>query len=427
MMKKYEVIYNTYRESILSGILKYGDRVDSIRECVKKMNVSKTTVELAYNKLVLDGFISSKEKVGYVVSMNPERVLLHHEILDYSSSHKEKEYDYDFRIQSVSIDSFETSIWKRYIKDVLNDKRLMSSYGLAQGEYGLRQALCKYVYQNRNILCFPEQMVIGSNYQSLLYIFCGMLDKQKVIGLSTLVDEQAKQVFLSYGFSVKYLNSDHFIEDIQTKCVDVVYVNTTCFSKNRQSMSEKMRKELVSLSHILILEDDYNGELVYASKIKTSLCSMSNHVIYFSSFSRLLLPSLRIGYMILNEEYTKKYCASFFGPTASKLEQVAFSQYIVDGYLQKHLRKLVREYREKHLYLKKLLDTYLCVSYILDETYMAYWIELDVDMEKFKSLCESNWMGVSYSSSGIGLSFASMDKELMKDGVIRLAELVKEC
>ena len=405
MMKKYEVIYNTYKESILSGILKYGDRVDSIRECVKKMNVSKTTVELAYNKLVLDGFISSKEKVGYVVSMNPERVLLHHEILDYSSSHKEKEYDYDFRIQSVSIDSFETSIWKRYIKGVLNDKKLMSSYGLAQGEYGLRQALCKYVYQNRNILCFPEQMVIGSNYQSLLYIFCGMLDKQKVIGLSTLVDEQAKQVFLSYGFSVKFLDPDHFIEDIQTKCVDVVYVNTTCFSKNRQSMSE----------------------LVYASKIKTSLCSMSNHVIYFSSFSRLLLPSLRIGYMILNEEYTKKYCASFFGPTASKLEQVAFSQYIVDGYLQKHLRKLVREYREKHLYLKKLLDTYLGCSYILDETYMAYWIKLDVNMEKFKSLCELNLMGVSYSSSGIGLSFASMDKELMKDGVIRLAELVKEC
>ena len=426
-MKKYEVIYNTYRESILSGILKYGDRVDSIRECVKKMNVSKTTVEAAYNKLVLDGFISSKEKVGYVVSMNPERVLLHHEILDYSSSHKEKVYDYDFRIQSVSVDSFETSIWKRYMKDVLNDKKLMSSYGLAQGEYGLRQALCKYVYQNRNILCFPEQMVIGSNYQSLLYIFCGMLDKQKVIGLSTLVDEQAKQVFLSYGFRVEYLDPDHFIEDIKRLNIDVVYVNTTCFTVDRQSMCEKVRRKLVELSDILILEDDYNGELVYASKIKTSLCSMSSNVIYFSSFSRLLLPSLRIGYMILNEEYTKKYSASFFGPTASKLEQVAFSQYIVDGYLQKHLRKLVREYKEKHLYLKKVLDTYLSCFYILDETYMAYWIQLDVDMDRLKALCESNLMGVSYSSSGIGLSFASMDKELMKDGVIRLAELVKEC
>lgn len=426
-MKKYEVIYNTYRESILSGILKYGDRVDSIRECVKKMNVSKTTVEAAYNKLVLDGFISSKEKVGYVVSMNSERVLLHHEILDYSSSHKEKVYDYDFRIQSVSIDSFETSIWKRYMKDVLNDKKLMSSYGLAQGEYGLRQALCKYVYQNRNILCFPEQMVIGSNYQSLLYIFCGMLDKQKVIGLSSLVDEQAKQVFLSYGFHVEYLDPNHFIEDIQRLNIDVVYVNTTCFTVDRQSMCEKVRRKLVELSNILILEDDYNGELVYASKIKTSLCSMSSNVIYFSSFSRLLLPSLRIGYMILNEEYTKKYSASFFGPTASKLEQVAFSQYIVDGYLQKHLRKLVREYKEKHLYLKKVLDTYLSCSYILDETYMAYWIQLDMDMDRLKALCESNLMGVSYSSSGIGLSFASMDKELMKDGVIRLAELVKEC
>ena len=426
-MKKYEVIYNTYRESILSGILKYGDRVDSIRECVKKMNVSKTTVEAAYNKLVLDGFISSKEKVGYVVSMNPERVLLHHEILDYSSSHKEKVYDYDFRIQSVSIDSFETSIWKRYMKDVLNDKKLMSSYGLAQGEYGLRQALCKYVYQNRNILCFPEQMVIGSNYQSLLYIFCGMLDKQKVIGLSTLVDEQAKQVFLSYGFHVEYLDPEHFIEDIQRLNIDVVYVNTTCFTYDRQSMSEKMRKELVSLSNILILEDDYNGELVYASKIKTSLCSMSSNVIYFSSFSRLLLPSLRIGYMILNEEYTKKYSASFFGPTASKLEQVAFSQYIVDGYLQKHLRKLVREYKEKHLYLKKVLDTYLSCFYILDETYMVYWLDLDVDVSCFKELCESNGVAISISNGRIGLSFASMNKELMLDGVIRLAEIWKEC
>ena len=426
-MKKYEVIYNTYRESILSGILKYGDRVDSIRECVKKMNVSKTTVELAYNKLVLDGFISSKEKVGYVVSMNPERVLLHHEILDYSSSHKEKEYDYDFRIQSVSIDSFETSIWKRYIKGVLNDKKLMSSYGLAQGEYGLRQALCKYVYQNRNILCFPEQMVIGSNYQSLLYIFCGMLDKQKVIGLSTLVDEQAKQVFLSYGFSVKFLDPDHFIEDILDKCVDAVYVNTTCFSKNRQSMSEKLRKELVGLSHILILEDDYNGELVYASKIKTSLCSMSNHVIYFSSFSRLLLPSLRIGYMILNEEYTKKYCASFFGPTASKIEQIAFSQYIVDGYLQKHLRKLVREYKERHLYLKELLDTYISYPCVLDESHMAYWIECVVDEKKFMRLCELKSIAITYVKDQIGLSFASMNQELMKDGVIRLAEILKEC
>lgn len=60
----------------------------------------------------------------------------------------------------------------------------------------------------------------------------------------------------------------------------------------------------------------------------------------------------------------RKYSASYFGPTTSKIEQVAFTQYIVDGYLQKHLRKLVREYKEKHLYLKKLIDTYMGCSYI---------------------------------------------------------------
>ena len=94
--------------------------------------------------------------------------------------------------------------------------------------------------------------MIGSNYQSLLYIFCGMLDKSKVIGLSTLVDDQAKQVFLSYGFHVEYLNPNSFVRDIQRLNVDVVYVNTTCFTSDRQSMSERIREELVSLENDMI-------------------------------------------------------------------------------------------------------------------------------------------------------------------------------
>lgn len=64
--------------------------------------------------------------------------------------------------------------------------------------------------------------MIGSNYQSLLYIFCGMLDKNKVVGLSTLVDDQAKQVFLSYGFHVEYLNPNSIVRDIKRLNVDVV-------------------------------------------------------------------------------------------------------------------------------------------------------------------------------------------------------------
>ena len=99
----------------------------------------------------------------------------------------------------------------------------------------------------------------------------------------------------------------------------------------------------------------------------------------------------------------------------------------MDGYLQKHLRKLVREYKEKHLYLKQLIDTHIGCSYILDETYMAYWLNLDVDVSHFRDLCESNSVAISILNGRIGLSFASMSKELMLDGVIRLAEIWKEC
>ena len=426
-MKKYEEIYHTYKHLILSGILKEGDCIDSIRVCCKKRNVSKTTVENAYQKLMLDGFILSKEKVGYVVCMKPEQVKLHHEILDYSNEHKEKVYTYDLRIQSVSFDSFEINIWKRYMKQVLNDKACMSSYGNSQGEYALRRSLCKYVYENRNILCFPKQMVIGSNYQSLLYIFCGLLNKDKRVGLSPFVDEQAKQVFVSYGFDVVYCSTEHFVQDIQDKHVDIVYVNTTCFTKDKQAMSGSIRNELLKIKDILILEDDYNGELVYASKPKPCLFSKSRNVIYFSSFSRLLLPSLRMSYMILNEDYMKMYQSKSFGPAASKMEQMALSQYIVDGYLQKHLRKLIREYKEKYQLLQDLLKEYVPYSFCLDETYMAYWIECDKDRDVLLKKSEAFSLGLNIEMGRIGLSFASIEKEKMEPAVICLAQMLKEC
>lgn len=426
-MKKYEEIYRTYKDLILSGILKEGDCIDSIRVCCKKRNVSKTTVENAYQKLMLDGFISSKEKVGYVVCMKPEQIQLHHEILEYSNEHKEKVYRYDLRIQSVSFDSFEINIWKRYMKQVLNDKACMSSYGQSQGEYALRRALCKYVYENRNILCFPKQMVIGSNYQSLLYIFCGILDKAKRVGVSPFVDEEARQVFVSYGFSIVDCSTENFVQDIQEKHVDIVYVNTTCFTKDKQAMPAKVREELLKIKGILILEDDYNGELVYASKPKPCLFSKSRNVIYFSSFSRLLLPSLRMSYMILNEEFVEQYQSKAFGPTASKMEQLALSQYIVDGYLQKHLRKLIREYKEKSQLLQSLLKEYVDYPFYLDEAHMAYWIVCDKNREDLLNKSESYSLRFNIESNCIGLSFASIEKEKMRQAVICLAQLLKEC
>ena len=426
-MKKYESLYDSIKSSILNGYLKKGDKLDSIRRACKKYNVSKTTVETAYEKLLMDGYVESVEKVGFIVCMDQSQISLHQSISNYTYTHIKESYTYDFRLSSVSFDSFEMDIWKRYMKNILNDKEIMSSYGLSQGEYELRQALCKYVYENRNVLTIPENIVVGSNYQSLLYIFCGMLDKRNVIGVSEFVDEEALQVFVSYGFKVMKLRIDYFVEDIIKNEVSALYVNTTCFTADKKSMSIDLRNQLIEMKNLLILEDDYNGELVYASKMKPCMYSKCDHCIYISSFSRLLLPSLRIGYMILNEEFKKKYQRMNFGPTTSKIEQLAFSQYIVDGYLQKHVRKLIREYSLKHKLMKELLEKYVSYPFYLNEAYMAYCFQYKGDIHKLKELCSSNDVGISIDGNVVSISFASISKEMMEPGLIRLAQICKEC
>ena len=87
-MKKYESLYQDIKKDILNGYLKKGDRLDSIRLACKKLNVSKTTVLTAYEKLMSEGFIESLEKVGFVVCIEENQIQLHQKIQNYHSNHK---------------------------------------------------------------------------------------------------------------------------------------------------------------------------------------------------------------------------------------------------------------------------------------------------------------------------------------------------
>ena len=101
----------------------------------------------------------------------------------------------------------------------------------------------------------------------------------------------------------------------------------------------------------LIIEDDFENEFVYFQKPTPSLFGLAGgeNVVYIGSFSRLLLPSIRVSFMVLprslREKYTKK--AAFYNQTASKTEQIALCQFIRDGHLASQTRKLRRLYSQK--------------------------------------------------------------------------------
>lgn len=86
---------------------------------------------------------------------------------------------YNFASASVDRETFRFELWRRYIKSALRQDERLLSYGEPQGEYDLREVLCRYLQNNRNVVCTPEHIVIGAGVQSLLHILCPLIEGRK--------------------------------------------------------------------------------------------------------------------------------------------------------------------------------------------------------------------------------------------------------
>ncbi len=337
----YLTVYRYYQELILKERLPAGSKMPSLRTCAREFSLSRTTIENAYFQLAADGYIAAKAQSGYYVT----DIAAHRADTKPLLSAKEKEdWRYDFASAGVDRESFRFDLWQRYIKSALRQDDRLLSYGEPQGEWDLRQALCGYVRKHRNILCSPEDIVVGAGMQSLLHILCPLLPSKKTVSFPTPSFIQGSRIFEDYGFDVHYRDKE----------CDVIYVSPAHMTKWGEIMPVKRRLELVHLAaekNRLVIEDDFENEFVYLQKPTPSLYGLSggNNVVYLGSFSRLLLPSIRISFMILPRELTVSYAerAALYNQTASKAEQIALCQFIRDGHLAAQTRKLRRLYAQK--------------------------------------------------------------------------------
>ena len=336
----YLQVYNHYRELIMEHRLPEGSRIPSLRKCAQELKLSRTTIESAYLQLAADGYIIAKAQSGYYVtgiaSADPAP--------DKGRHLKLPTIEYDFASSGVDRESFRFDLWQRYIKSALRQNDRLLSYGEPQGEADLRQVLSEYVRQRRNVSCSPEDIVIGAGVQSLLHILCPLVKDKKTVSFPTPSFIQGSTVFSDHGFQVDYRNKD----------CDIIYVSPAHMTKWGEIMPVSRRMELVHYAgkrNSLIIEDDFENEFVYLQKPTPSLYSLAggHGVIYIGSFSRLLLPSIRLSFMVLPPALAEKYrlIADHYNQTASKAEQIALCQFIRDGHLASQTRRLRRLYAQK--------------------------------------------------------------------------------
>lgn len=341
---RYLQVYDYYKELILSGRLPENTKMPSIRKCSEQLGLSRTTIESAYLCLAADGYIISRPQSGYYVTPRPVKNSTKNVSFSKDIHREKRDILYNFTSSNVDADSFDFNLWRRYIKSALRQDKRLLTYGEPQGEYELRETICNYVINKRNAVCKPENIIIGAGSQSLLNILCPLLrDKQGVCFHDTKF-AQGIIIFEDYGFQIVQNREE----------ADILYMTPSHMTSLGDVMSVEKRISVLSeaISHNrLIIEDDYNNEFRYFSKPRPCLQGLAGgeHVVYLSTFSKLLLPSIRLSFMILPDEllplYEKK--KALYNQTASKAEQLALCQFLRDGHLDSQIRKLKRLYANK--------------------------------------------------------------------------------
>lgn len=425
----YEQLYFQLKNGIENKLIKKGERLPSIRNASAELKVSRTTIENAYFRLCNEGYIDNKPQRGYFVKTPPKENLSKN-LFKFKDEIK---YDYDLSSGKIDASAADIPAWKKFVRSALNNEEDIVSYGEPQGEFLLRKAIASYIYTARGVISSPENIVVGAGIQQLITILCCIRSKCTV-AIEAPGFKQAEKVFKDFGFDVVIIDSSKTPDKALEEAGADIYFNIPSRKPKASAASlhayrERLIKWLNSSDNHYIIEDDFNGELKFSARPFPAMQNMNTgKIIYMGSFSKLLIPSVRISYAVFPENIIEKYkeMSSFYNQTASKIEQIALARYIEEGYLEKHLRRL------KKLYSKKSRDLLKEVNEVFPEgNAKVLESSLSILFESGSSLSDEeimirinkNKVKIQSVNNGIiNISFAGISSKDMKSAVKKIEE-----
>ncbi len=357
----YEQIYEYIKKDIQSGKISSGEKLPSTRALAKHLEISRSTVELAYEQLLSEGYVEAKPCKGYYVSVLDG--LYQMKTIPKSQEHKarkEKKIVYDFTPNGVDLNSFPYSVWRKLSKEcLLDDRAEVFRLGHPQGEYELRSAICNYIHQARGVNCRPEQMIVGAGNDYLLMLLTTVLGQNHKVALENPSYKQAYRLFENLSYDVCTVDMDEKgmnIQKLKESKANIAFVMPSHQYPLGIVMPVQRRMSLLSWADEeegrYIIEDDYDSEFRYKGKPIPALQGYDHNdkVIYIGTFSKSIAPSIRMSYMVLPEVLLKKYKAKsgFLNSTVSKVDQMILQKFIEEGYYERHLNKTRALYKSRH-------------------------------------------------------------------------------
>ncbi|MFL6547544.1 MAG: PLP-dependent aminotransferase family protein [Povalibacter sp.] len=380
-------IYDSYRSAILRGDLRSGQQVPSTRLLAEELKISRIPVVGAYEELLSEGYFESRTGSGTFVSSSlPEKLLLSESNSKGSEAERAKLRPISersaalssldnspwlrgkgaFTIAQHAYDQFPIQVWSRLVAREARNLRVTSlQYGLTGGRMDLRETMATYLRSSRGVRCEPAQILIVNGSQQALQIAAlALLDPGDRVWMEDPGYWLAQRVFALNGARLVPVPVDNEGIDIAagiklSRRARLAFVTPSHQFPLGATMSLRRRLELLEWaqsSSAWIVEDDYDSEYRYESRPIASLQGLDPdaRVIYVGTFSKVLFPSMRVGYMVVPMDLLERFLSvrQTIDVSQSDLNQAVLSQFIHEGHFARHIRRLRAVYSERRTVLE---------------------------------------------------------------------------
>ena len=249
-----------------------------------------------------------------------------------------------------------------YNRVISQEKTNIYSSCSIQGEKELRDEIANFVNTMRGGHTSPEQVVIGAGVQYLLGILIGAIkENYKTVAVEKPGFNKAEFIFEDYMFNIRQIavtDNGFLVDKLRKSDAQLIYISPSHQYPLGTIMPVNKRMELLEWAYKnngLIIEDDYDSMIRYGGMPIPCLQGLDKNdcVVYLGSFSKMLLPSLRISFMVIPKKLLTKYNSikSRYTQSTSKIDQLVLANFMKEGHMIKHLRKVKRIYKKKNLLL----------------------------------------------------------------------------